>query len=132
MNVNNTCTILNVCLSSFFKEFNPVASCLCIDTYLYICMCVHTQSLSHVQLFATPWTVAHLVPLSMEFSRQEHWSKCHFLLQRIFLTQGSSLHLLCFLHWQTDSLSVSHLGRPFHTYNLEPKKKTDFHFNSPF
>ena len=29
---------------------------------------------SHVQLFATPWTVVHHVPLSMEFSRQEYWS----------------------------------------------------------
>ena len=30
--------------------------------------------LSHVQLFATPWTVAHQAPLSMEFSRQEYYS----------------------------------------------------------
>ena len=30
--------------------------------------------LSCVQLFATPWTVAHQAPLSMEFSRQEYWS----------------------------------------------------------
>ena len=29
---------------------------------------------SHVQLFATWWTVAHQAPLSMWFSRQEHWS----------------------------------------------------------
>ena len=29
---------------------------------------------SHVQLFATPWTVAHQAPLSMEFSKQEYWS----------------------------------------------------------
>ena len=28
---------------------------------------------SHVQLFATPWTIAHQTPLSMEFSRQEYW-----------------------------------------------------------
>ena len=27
-----------------------------------------------VQLFATPWTVAHQTPLSMGFSRQEYWS----------------------------------------------------------
>ena len=27
-----------------------------------------------VQLFATLWTVAHQVPQSMGFSRQEHWS----------------------------------------------------------
>ena len=32
------------------------------------------KSLSHVQLFATPWTVALQAPLSMGFSRQEYWS----------------------------------------------------------
>ena len=30
--------------------------------------------LSRVRLFATPWTAAHLAPLSMGFSRQEYWS----------------------------------------------------------
>ena len=33
--------------------------------------------LSHfncVQLFVTPWTIAHQAPLSMRFSRQEYWS----------------------------------------------------------
>ena len=30
-------------------------------------------SLSRVQLFVTPWTVAHEAPLSMGFSRQEYW-----------------------------------------------------------
>ena len=29
---------------------------------------------SRVQLCETPWTVAHQAPLSMGFSRQEHWS----------------------------------------------------------
>ena len=32
------------------------------------------QSLSHVQLFVTAWTLACLAPLSMGFSRQEYWS----------------------------------------------------------
>ena len=32
------------------------------------------QLLSHVQLFTTPKTVAHQVPLSMGFSWQEYWS----------------------------------------------------------
>ena len=32
------------------------------------------QSLSHVQLFATPYTVAHQAPFFMEFSRQEYGS----------------------------------------------------------
>ena len=34
--------------------------------------------LSHVWLFATPWTVAHQAPLSMKFSRQEYWSGLPF------------------------------------------------------
>ena len=35
---------------------------------------VKVKSLSHVQLFATPWTAAHQAPLPMGFSRQEYWS----------------------------------------------------------
>ena len=34
--------------------------------------------LSHVQLSATPWTVACQAPLSMEFPRQEYWSGLPF------------------------------------------------------
>ena len=34
--------------------------------------------LSHVQLFATPWTVSCQAPLSMELSKQEHWSGLPF------------------------------------------------------
>ena len=34
--------------------------------------------LSRVRLFATPWTVALQVPLSMEFSKQEYWSGLPF------------------------------------------------------
>ena len=37
-------------------------------------MKVKVKSLSHVQLFATPWTISYQAPLSMEFSRQEYWS----------------------------------------------------------
>ena len=36
----------------------------------------------------------------------------HFLLQGIFPTQGLNLHLLLLLHWQADSLPLSHLGSP--------------------
>ena len=34
--------------------------------------------LSHVHLFATPWTVAYQVPPSVGFSRQEYWSGLPF------------------------------------------------------
>ena len=36
------------------------------------------KSLSRVQLFVTPWTVACEAPPSMEFSRQEYWSGLPF------------------------------------------------------
>ena len=44
-----------------------------------VCHCSHcfpicADVLSRGCLFATPWTVARHVPLSMEFSRQEYWS----------------------------------------------------------
>ena len=35
-------------------------------------------SLSHVDSFATPWTVAHQAPLSMGFLSQEQWSGLSF------------------------------------------------------
>ena len=31
--------------------------------------------LGHIQLFATLWAVAHQVPLSVGFSRKEHWRR---------------------------------------------------------
>ena len=36
------------------------------------------KSLSHVQLFATPWSVAYQAPQFMEFFRQEYWSGLPF------------------------------------------------------
>ena len=66
-----------------------------------LCMLSHFY---HARLFVTLWTVARQAPLSMEFFRQDTGVSCHFLLQGIFLTQESNLHLLCLLHLQADSL----------------------------
>ena len=44
----------------------------------YTTMHVCAQLLSCVQLLATPWTVAHQAPLSLEFSRQEYWNGLTF------------------------------------------------------
>ena len=46
------------------------------------------------------------------FSGKNTGVVCHFLLQGVFLTQGSNPHLLCLLHWQADSLPLSHLRSP--------------------
>ena len=72
--------------------------------------------LSCVQLFVTPWTVACQAPLSMEFSRQEYWSKLPFPTPGDLPHQGSNLHLLCLLHWQVDSSPLHHLGNPIMSF----------------
>ena len=66
------------------------------------------QSLSHVQLFVTPWTIAHQASLSMEFSRQEYWRGSHSLLQGVFSTQEWNRGLHC--RWILYCLS--HQGSP--------------------
>ena len=65
------------------------------------------QSLSHMKLFATPLTAACQAPLFMGFSRQEYWSGFHFLLQGIFLTQGSNSRLP---HCRQTLYHLSHQG----------------------
>ena len=49
---------------------------------------MHAQLLSHIQFFATLWTVAHQAPLSMGFSRQEYWSGLSFPSPRDLVTPG--------------------------------------------
>ena len=49
-------------LQCFYFIFHSCKYMLCIS----VCM------LSHIQLFVTPWTVAHQTPLSMGFSKQGH------------------------------------------------------------
>ena len=71
--------------------------------------CPCSQSLSHVLLSATPWTVARQAPLSMGFPGKNTGVHCHFLLQGIFLTHGFNPNLL---HWQMDFLPLWHLGSP--------------------
>ena len=75
-------------------------------------VCVRTKSLYHAQCSDTLWSAARQAPLSMGFSRQEHWSGCHALLQGIFPTQGLNLCLLCFLHWQVGYLPVPPPWKP--------------------
>ena len=61
---------------------------------MHVCTSRHEScKLSHVS-FATPCTIAHQTPLSMGFSRQEHWNGLPFPSPGIFLTQGLNLHLL--------------------------------------
>ena len=44
---------------------------------------------------------------------------CQTLLQGIFRTQGSNLHLLCLLHWQVGSLPLAPPEKP-HKLSYDP------------
>ena len=72
---------------------------------------MNAQSLSHVQLFATAWTIAPQTPLSMGFPRARILERVapavEFLLQRMIPIQGLNLHLLCL---QTGSLPLEPMG----------------------
>ena len=60
--------------------------------------------LSCIQLFVTPWTVAHQASLSMGFSLQEYWSGLPFPSAENLPEERSNPYLLGALHWQPDSL----------------------------
>ena len=51
-----------------------------------------------------PRGLVHQAPLFMDFLGKNTRMVCHFLLQGIFQTQGSNLHLL---HWQADPLPLN-------------------------
>ena len=60
----------------------------------------HACMLSHfnrVQLFATLWIIANQTPLSMGFSRQEHWSGLPCFLPGELPDSGMESHLLCLM-----------------------------------
>ena len=67
---------------------------------------MHACRLSCVQLLVTPWTVAHQVPLSMEFSRQEYWSGLPFPSPENLPNPGIEPASPAL---QVDSLPLSHL-----------------------
>ena len=54
---------------------------------------VKVKSLSRVQLFATPWTIAYQLLCPWDFPGKNSGMGCHFLLQGIFPAQGSNLGL---------------------------------------
>ena len=76
---------------------------------------VHAHVLSHfssVWLFATLWTVACQAPLSMGFSRQEHWSRLPCPSPGDLSDPGIEPCLPAAPAFQADSLPLSHWGSP--------------------
>ena len=94
--------------------------CILCPFSLYVCMCV-LSCFSRVRLFVTLWTVTHQTSLSMDFSRQEHWSglPCSPPGDLPDLDQTP---LSCFLNWQAGSLPLvppEKLFPLYHSTNID-------------
>ena len=74
----------------------------------------HASLLSRVQLFVTPRTEPARLLCLRESPGKNTGVCCHALLQRIYPTQGSNLHLL---HWRWFLLPLSHHRSPQNTSN---------------
>ena len=97
---------------------------VCAHVYMYVCVCMCMLShFSHVQLFATPWTIAPRLLCPWDSPGKNTGVGCHALLQGIFLTQGSNPYLLCFLHWQAGSLLLVPPGKPWKAGQLYAKNQ---------
>ena len=87
---------------------------------------------SHVQLFVTPWNIAHQAPVSMKFSSKNTGVDSHFHLQDIFPTKVSNpgllrcMQILYHLNYQGSPLSLREAV--FNTYvgDRTEKRHTSF------
>ena len=101
-------------------DFREVSSTRGCQGRLHLCV---YAVLSCIQLFETPWTVAHQAPLSMGFPRQEYWSGLPFpspgdLPNPAIEPRSPAL--------QTDSLLLSH--QRFPTLGISVLENTDISY----
>ena len=71
-------------------------------------VCVRSY-FSHVWLFATLFTIARQAPLSMGFSKQQHWNGLPCPPEGDLPDPRMKPSLLGLLHWQANSLPLNHL-----------------------
>ena len=82
--------------------------CVCVHMRAHAHMCARKLTLvnvlSHIKLFATPWTCRLLCP--WDFPGKNNGVGCHFLLQEIFQPSNQTVSPAL----QTSSLLLSHWG----------------------
>ena len=72
---------------------------------LSLTLASESETVSHSVMSDGLWPTRLLCP--WDFPGRNTGADCHFFLQGTFPTQGSNLHVL---HWQVDSLPLSHQG----------------------
>ena len=80
--------LLAVCLFISSVPLGYGCCCCC-------CCCCFDSVRQSVRLCATPWMAAHQAPPPLGFSRQEHWSGCHFFLQCMKVKSESEVAQSC-------------------------------------
>ena len=93
----------SVLLFSVYRPFTSV--CVCVRVRACACVLRHSLLLNSLQPFE-PQGTGLLCP--WDFSGKNTGVGCCFLLQGIFLTQRSNLHLLCLLHCRQIFYPLSH------------------------
>ena len=86
---------------------------------------VKVKLLSCLQLFATPWTVAHQAPPSMGFSRQEYWNGVPFPPPGALPDPGIKPRSPAL---QADSLLTVVQGKPLSVYTTSLLIASSFYF----
>ena len=97
------------CLFMCFAYFSLGLLLFFIDFQKFLCSLnnsVFTCAHSVMSDSATPWIIVHLAPMSMEYSRQEYWSRLPFPAPGDLPQPGIEPHLFHLLHWQANSLPL--------------------------
>ena len=113
------CKICPWCCQLFYDVYR-ICQHPIVNWHRFASLCC-ASSLSHVQVFATPWTVAHKAPLFMVFSGQAYWSGLPFATPEDLPNQGSNPGLP---HCGLIVDHLSHQGSPLLSY-LPQRKETN-------
>ena len=89
-------------MSHITSMYIHVCVCVCVCSVAQLCPTLY-DPMNYIARILSPW----------KFPGKNIGVGCHFLLQGIFLTQRSNPPFFYLLHWQADSLPLSHLGNPF-------------------
>ena len=97
----------NYFLMLLSKHYSSIPVGMLLHPRDFVPLCVCAQLLSHVQIFLTPCTAACQAFCPWDFPGKNTAVGCHALLQGIFPTEGSKLHLL---HLRQILYPLGHLG----------------------
>ena len=136
---------MNVFLFTLNKNINSIIHnsllhtsellCVCAHVCVHVCVCTCVPVAQLCLTHCNPWTVAHQAPLSMEYSRQEHWSGLPFLstgdlfprtepTSLVFPTLAGRLFFTKRVAWET--LKVINSWYPYKTVDEFLKPSTKF------